>query len=275
MLRRGNSIIVPLMQIGCSQKSVLSSSEGLAETASSFLLISSPKKIPYSAIMKLTKYGWPQVLICPAAILTAMLLCLFAGPFILPKWAILTLELILATTLLWILYFFRDPSRKIPPDKNILLSPADGKITDIEKVENDYIGSNAIRIGIFLNIFDVHINRAPCNVKVLNIFYKKGSFKNAANPASGRTNESNDLLLVRTDEPKDKIVVRQISGAIARRIVCKTAAGQNLTGGQKFGMIKFGSRTEILLPDQSNIETFVKVGDKVRAGVTPLVKYIL
>jgi len=174
-----------------------------------------------------------------------------------------------------VLCFFRDPARRIPPDKNILLSPADGRITDIELLENDYIGSTAIKIGIFLNIFDVHINRAPCNVEVLNTQYKKGSFKNAANPVSGRINESNDLLLVRTDEPKDKIVVRQISGAIARRIVCKTAAGNSLTGGQKFGMIKFGSRTEILLPTQSNIKTLVKVGDKVKAGVTPLAKYIL
>ncbi len=225
--------------------------------------------------MKLTKYGWPQVLIYPVAILTIMLLCPYATAFILPKWSILTIELILSTTLLWILYFFRDPYRKIPLDKDILLSPADGKITDIEKVESDYIGSTAIKIGIFLNIFDVHINRAPCNAKVLNTYYKKGSFKNAANPASGRTNESNDLLLTRTDEPKDKIVVRQISGAIARRIVCKTAAGENLTGGQKFGMIKFGSRTEILLPARNNIETLVKTGDKVRAGVTPLARYIL
>lgn len=262
------------MQIDCSQKSVLSSSEGLAVLTSPFLLTSGPKKIPYVAIMKLTKYGWPQVLIYPIAILTIMLFCPYAAAFILPKWAILTIELILAITFTGVLYFFRDPDRKIPLDKDILLSPADGKITDIEQVENDCIGSTAIRIGIFLNIFDVHINRAPCNVEVLNTRYKKGSFKNAANPASGLINESNDLLLVRTDEPKEKIVVRQISGAIARRIVCKTAAGENLTGGQKFGMIKFGSRTEILLPARNNIETLVKAGDKVKAGVTPLARYI-
>lgn len=225
--------------------------------------------------MKLTKYGWPQVLIYPAVILAAMFFCLPAGVHLPTIWVLWIIEIIMAVILLGILSFFRDPNREILRDKNTIIAPADGKITDIELVENDYMDSKAFRIGIFMNIFNVHINRAPCNVKVLNITYKKGSFKNAAKPNAGRTNEANDLLLVRTDEPKDKIIVRQISGAIARRIVCKTATGQHLTGGQKFGMIKFGSRTELLLPAQKNIDTLVKVGDKVKAGITPLAKYIV
>ena len=142
-----------------------------------------------------------------------------------------------------------------------------------EPEKNDFIGEHAIRIGIFLSIFDVHINRAPCNAKVERISYKKGQHKNAASPQSQRVNESNDLCIIRTDSPKDRLIVRQISGAIARRIVCATKEGQELTGGEKFGMIKFGSRTELYVPARANIKCLVQTGDKVKAGVTPLVRY--
>ena len=93
------------------------------------------------------------------------------------------------------------------------------------------------------------------------------------NPQSGRVNESNDLWLCRTDEPKDRLIVRQISGAIARRIVCEARPGQNLAGGQLFGMIKFGSRTEIYMPARNDLQLFVKIGDKVKAGLTVVAKY--
>jgi len=238
---------------------------------------------------KLTKYGWPQTALFLAIVLPAMIVCLLVGVRVLPLWAVYSIEAILAIVLIYTLAFFRDPDRAVPADKNILLSPADGKITDIETIqENDFIGGGALRIGIFLSIFDVHINRAPCNVKVERITYKKGKYKNAANPQSGRVNESNDLGLVRTDKPQDRLVVRQISGAIARRIVCETRQGQKLAGGQKFGMIKFGSRTELYVPARVSrapsdeiqatryeIKCLVKIGDKVKAGLTPLVKYEL
>jgi len=175
-------------------------------------------------------------------------------------------------------------------------------------------GGAAIRFGIFLGIFNVHINRAPCNVRVEKITYRKGKYKNAMNPQSGRVNESNDLALVRTDIPKDRLIVRQISGSVARRIVCEKVEGQELTGGEKFGMIKFGSRTELYVParlsscvvrdalcgngltdldtkstekelksnsascavkkrTQYGIKCLVQIGDKVKAGLTPLVRY--
>jgi len=246
----------------------------------------------------LTKYGWPQVVIFPAAVLTAMIICPLASVGRVPLWATYSIEAILAVALIWGLTFFRDPYRAIQADKNILLAPADGKITDIEVVEeNDFIGGAAIRVGIFLSIFDVHINRTPCNVRIEKITYRPGKFKNAMNPQSGRVNESNDLALIRTDSPNDKLIVRQISGAIARRIVCQASEEQELTGGQKFGMIKFGSRTELYVParlsscvvrgaysegkntqyairnTQYEIKCLVKIGDKVKAGLTPLVKY--
>jgi len=222
----------------------------------------------------LTKYGLPQVVVFPAVILAAMGIFLPAGFSLLPVWAAVAIELVLAVIFFWVLAFFRDPDRCSPSETNLLLAPADGKITDIEIVKEDnFIGSEAMRIGIFLSIFNTHINRSPCNAKVEKITYKQGLYKNAANPRSGQVNESNDLYLVRTESPEDKLVVRQISGAIARRIVCKTSEGKNLAGGEKFGMIKFGSRTELYVPISDNFKCLVKKGDKVKAGITPLAKY--
>jgi phosphatidylserine decarboxylase len=222
----------------------------------------------------LTKYGWPQVVVFPAMVLTLMAASLLGAIAFLPLWAIISIEAIWAVVLIWALAFFRDPHRAVPADSNLLLAPADGKVTNIEVVkENGFIASDALRIGIFLSIFDVHINRAPCNVKVEEITYKQGKYKNAMSPKSGQINESNDLGLVRTDNPKERLIVRQISGAIARRIVCRTSEGQKLTGGEKFGMIKFGSRTELYLPARKNAKCLVQIGDKVKAGLTPLVRY--
>ncbi len=224
--------------------------------------------------ISLTKYGWPQVIVFPAAVVTAMVIYLLTGAKSLPLWVSLSVESILTAVLIFVLAFFRDPYRAVPPANNLLLAPADGKVTDIEIVEEaGHIGEPALRIGIFLSIFDVHINRAPCNVKVERITYRKGEYKNAMNPVSGRVNESNTLELVRTDSPNDKLIVRQISGAIARRIVCRTSRGRQLTGGEKFGMIKFGSRTELYVPAGENVKCLVRKGDKVKAGLTALIKY--
>jgi phosphatidylserine decarboxylase len=218
----------------------------------------------------LTKYGWPQAVVFPAIIIGAMIVCLL----VLPAGVLIGAEVILAVVLVWVLSFFRDPERAPPAGKNILLAPADGTICDIEVVdEKDFIGGKAMRIGIFLSIFNVHINRSPCDVKVEKITYKKGDYKDARNPQAGAVNESNDLWLIRTVEPKDRLIVRQISGAIARRIVCEAQEGQKLTGGQKFGMIKFGSRTELYLPSRDDIKCLVRKGDKVKAGLSILARY--
>ena len=229
--------------------------------------------------LALTKYGWPQVVVFPVIVLAVMIICLMIGILTLPLWATVSIEAFLSVVLVWVLSFFRDPYRHCPLDKNLLLSPADGRITNIEMVEeNNFVDGAALRIGIFLSIFDVHINRAPCNVKVERITYRNGRYKNAMNPQSSRVNESNELVLVRADEPKDKLIVRQISGAVARRIVCAASEGQELVGGEKFGMIKFGSRTELYVPApkglaRADVKCLVQIGDKVKAGITPLVKY--
>ena len=214
----------------------------------------------------LTKYGLPQVVIFPLIIAAIIIVCLAKD--------IISLAIIWAVVLIWVLSFFRDPERIPPADKNILLAPADGTIRDIEIVdENNFIGGKALRIGIFLSIFNVHINRSPCDAKVAKITYKKGKYVDARNPQAGAVNESNDLWLIKTCGPKDKLIVRQISGAIARRIVCRAKENQELAGGEKFGMIKFGSRTELYLPQQKNAKLLVKPGDKVKAGLSPLVRY--
>ncbi len=222
----------------------------------------------------MTKYGLPQVVVFPVLIIAAMIAVYHQGPRILPVWVIFTAESIFLVVLVWVLAFFRDPPRNIISGPNVILAPADGCVTDVETIDGDSVFEGpAIKIGIFLSIFNVHINRVPCAVKVDKITYKKGRYKNALNPESGRVNESNDILMTMLDAPKDPVLVRQISGAIARRIVCRAQPGQEFSGGRKFGMIKFGSRTELYIPVRQNVKCLVKVGDKVKAGLTVLLRY--
>jgi len=219
-----------------------------------------------------TRYGLPQLLIFPLIVLVLMVL-LFV--LIKPLWALVPAEVLLFLVFLWMLSFFRDPLRTIIPDENILYSPADGTITDIAEVSDSSLGVPALRIGMFLSIFNVHVNRSPCSVKIEKLSYKKGQFKNAMSGEAGRVNESNDITMVRLAEPKDRLLVRQISGAIARHIVCEASEGREYCQGEAFGMIKFGSRTELYLPAANvRYEVTVKIGDKVRAGLTPLVRYL-
>lgn len=222
----------------------------------------------------LTKYGWPQVVVYPVVVVIGMLVAALAGLGHAPAWALVAVELVLAAVLVWALMFFRDPHRQVPSDDTVLVAPADGKVTDIETLdETDFLAGPTLRIGIFLSIFNTHINRAPCNVTVEKISYRKGRYVNAMNPLSSKVNESNALVMVRTSEPMDRLVVRQISGAIARRIVCAAREDQPLARGEKFGMIKFGSRTELYVPASEYLQCVVHMGDKVKAGITPLVRY--
>lgn len=241
-----------------------------------FLLIEPTEEFSIANMrIPLTKYGWPQVVIYPAAVLVFMIVLWFGAHPTTPVWIVHYVEIALGVVFIWALSFFRDPEREVPQDKDILLAPADGKITDIETVdENEFIKGKAMRIGIFLSIFDVHINRSPCKVRVEKITYHEGKFLDARNLESGKANESNDLWLKKVEPPFDRLIVRQISGAIARRIVCKASEGEELVGGQRFGMIKFGSRTELYVPVSENVKCLVNVGDKVKAGLTPIIRYI-
>jgi phosphatidylserine decarboxylase len=222
----------------------------------------------------LTRYGLPEVVVYPAAVLSLMAAGGLFGPAWLPLWCIVAVEGIFSLILAWALMFFRDPHREPPHDDSLLLAPADGTITNVERVEDaEFIGGPALRVGIFLSIFNTHINRAPCDVRVESITHRPGKYLNAMSPQAGKVNESNNVAMIRTGHPQDRLLVRQISGAIARRIVCAAKEGQQLAGGEQFGMIKFGSRTELYLSASENVVCMVRIGDKVKAGITPLVKY--
>lgn len=170
--------------------------------------------------------------------------------------------------ILWtvfVIWFFRDPDRDIPSDENAIISPADGKVIIIGKVFEDRIlKAEAIKISIFMNVFNVHVNRAPASGKVLKIIYNHGKFFPADKDKASLENEQNALLI----ELKNgkRLVVNQIAGLIARRIVCYVKPEDGVEKGQRFGMIRFGSRLDIYIP--TDCRTNVKVGDKVSAGVS-------
>lgn len=221
----------------------------------------------------ITKYGTPQVVVFPLIVALLMVLAWFIVPSGL---AVVITEAVLLIVLGWVLAFFRDPQRKIVCDELTMVSPADGVVSDVGVVDDErFEGGKAFRVGIFLNIFNVHVNRAPCRVRVEGIEYKEGLFKNAMDPESAQVNESNAVTMVRLDEPADKLIVRQISGAIARRIVCVAKDGDELAAGERFGMIKFGSRTELYMPNREELKCLVNVGDKVKAGLTKVIRYTL
>ena len=230
----------------------------------------------------LTRYGFPQVALFPLMIIVVMLgwFCLsrkITGGCDCPANSFLTTwlpELLLLGVLVWVFSFFRDPSRTIVQDANLLLSPADGTIAAVETLDS-YPGFDGpvLRIEIFLSIFNVHINRMPCASKIGTVTYKPGKFLDARNTECSKVNEANEIEMFRTNEPKDRLLVRQISGAIARRIVCEAKTDQLFAAGEKFGMIKFGSCTELFVPVRDNLKSIATVGDKVKAGLTILARY--
>jgi phosphatidylserine decarboxylase len=180
----------------------------------------------------------------------------------------------LAVLLALVVYFFRDPARRVPQGVGLMVSPADGRIAEITEIEADpFIGGPAVRIGIFLSIFNVHLNRVPCASRVLSLQYVPGKFLNALKPESARENESMRIGLEESGPARRRLVVRQITGQFARRIVCSLRPGEALARGQKFGMIKLGSRTELILPAADGLEIVAEVGQKVLAGTSILARY--
>ena len=170
-----------------------------------------------------------------------------------------------AVTLAW-LAFFRDFARTIPRDPGIMVAPADGKVTDISRIDHHpAFNGPALRVGIFLSVLDVHVNRSPCAGTVLAMRYEEGEFLDARHPECGIRNQSNTILLGENGKPT--VVVKQIVGAIARRIITPIQIGEQLERGERIGMIAFGSRTELYLPDPERWEIRVKNGQHVRGGI--------
>ncbi len=175
-----------------------------------------------------------------------------------PAWAII--PVLLAAFFLW---FFRDPERAIPQDAGAVVSPGDGKVTDVSTVTLD--NEKQTRLSIFLNVFNVHVNRSPIAGVIRDVRYQRGQYLNAMNKASAELNEQN---IVTMESDGQKVVFKQIAGLLARRIVFYPKIGDRLERGQRVGLIKFGSRVDVLLDASALIN--VKIGDRVQGGATVL-----
>ncbi|MGW8256501.1 MAG: phosphatidylserine decarboxylase, partial [Thermoguttaceae bacterium] len=217
------------------------------------------ERLPFArwGLAELQLMGWPL-----------LALVLIAGIYL---WYLAFLPAIL---LCLVIYFFRDPARRVPVEPGLIVSPADGKIVEITRLEgDDFIGGPAVRIGIFLSIFNVHLNRAPVRSRVIALRYNPGRFFNALRKESALSNENVWIGLEEDSLPYRRLVVRQISGAFARRIVCNLRPGEVLSRGHKFGMIKLGSRTELILPESDDLKLEVRLGDRVKAGSSIIGKW--
>ncbi len=170
---------------------------------------------------------------------------------------------------LFVSYFFRDPERVVPADENIVVSAADGLVVGVEEMEEpDFKLGRMLRIAVFLSVFDVHVNRSPVAGQVKKTFHKPGEFLDVRHPESSIRNEFQAWLL---ETPRGPVAVRQIAGLIARRIVPWSKEGATLTRGERFGMIRFGSRTEVFLPLGCTV--LVKPGDRVEGAATPIARW--
>ncbi len=180
------------------------------------------------------------------------------------NWILAGVPIVLAAFFLW---FFRDPNRTIPAGEGLIVSPGDGLVTETASITTPE-GARQ-RISIFLSVFDVHVNRAPIGGVLSHVEYQKGKFLNAMNPASAERNEQN-LVTVRGQgaDAGFEVTFKQIAGLLARRIVFRCRQGQNVARGQRVGLIKFGSRVDVLLPARADLR--VKVGQRVKGGASVL-----
>ncbi len=219
--------------------------------------------------MTLTIYGikeWGLALIATLSIEAGATYLIYNNKYATCAWIVGGIVLVI---FLAFAAFFRNPRRQIPSNPLLLVSPADGTIKDIEVVEDFDMApftGKALRVGIFLSVFNVHVNRAPAAMTVETVHYREGEYLDARDSQATKRNEAMTIAGTATmGDTKFPLAVRQISGAIARRIVCPVKAGQTIKRGAIYGMIKFGSRTEIYLP-VDKFELNVKIGDKVNGG---------
>lgn len=202
----------------------------------------------------IAREGWLYTFLSVAA---AVLVGIFAGWWwSVPFWLVA----------IFVLQFFRDPPRDVPGDSNTVVCPADGRVLMVVPAEDPYLNRQAIKVSIFMNVFNVHSNRSPVDGEVVDAWYKPGSFFNAAIDKASLENERNALHL-RTPSGVDVTCV-QIAGLVARRVLCYVKPGDRLTRGQRFGFIRFGSRVDVYLPPGTRVR--VELGQKVYASSTVL-----
>ncbi|MBI1174799.1 MAG: phosphatidylserine decarboxylase [Sideroxydans sp.] len=201
----------------------------------------------------IAREGWPFLAI---AVAVAVLASYFCAAWSIPLWIIA----------LFVLQFFRDPPRPVPQDENAVLSPADGRIVKVERTRDEYLQRDAIKVSVFMNVFNVHSNRSPVDGTVQQLWYNPGKFVNADLDKASTENERNAVWL-KTADGQDVTSV-QVAGLIARRILCYVKAGDVLARGQRYGFIRFGSRVDVYLPLTATVK--VAIGDKVSATTTIL-----
>jgi phosphatidylserine decarboxylase len=199
----------------------------------------------------IAREGWPFL---AAAIVAAVVASWFAGWWSAPLWL----------AAVFVLQFFRDPARQVPGDARTVVSPADGRVVAVGRARDPYLDRDAIKVSVFMNVFNVHSNRSPVDGRVQKRWYNPGGFVNASLDKASAENERNALWL-RTPEGADVTCV-QIAGLIARRILCYVSEGDNLERGQRFGFIRFGSRVDIYVPQDAKL--VAALGDKVYATST-------
>ncbi len=204
----------------------------------------------------IAREGWPFLAL---AIIAALLATQFLGLWSIPFWIIAV----------FVLQFFRDPARIIPQDANAVLSPADGRIVVVGKAHDPYANREALKISVFMNVFNVHSNRAPVDGKIENVTYFPGKFVNADLDKASIENERNALVI--TAANGQTVTCVQVAGLIARRILCYVQASDVLARGQRYGFIRFGSRVDVYLP--LTARPLVTVGDKVSATETILAQF--
>ena len=211
-------------------------------------------------MVPLTRHGWRELLI------GSVVLAVVGTALGVAWWP---LALLVVPVLVFLFAFFRDPHRAVPTEQHAVVSPADGVVSDITHLDSDPLlgGEPSVRIGIFLSVFNVHVNRSPCDGVVDSVTYKRGKFINAMrHDQASDENESNTIVLAEPNGGRKMAVVKQIVGLIARRIVCTAAVGQTVHRGDRIGMIKFGSRTELTLAKWLEPELKVQVKQVVRGG---------
>lgn len=204
----------------------------------------------------IAREGWPYV---GATLAAAIAVTLFGGAWSIPFWIIAV----------FVLQFFRDPPRRVPTDAGIVISPADGRIVVVEKTQDPYANREALKISVFMNVFNVHSNRAPVDGRIETVQYFPGKFVNADLDKASTENERNALVI--TANSGQTVTCVQVAGLIARRILCYVKPGEELKRGQRYGFIRFGSRVDIYLP--TSAIPAVTVGEKVSATTTVLARF--
>ena len=199
----------------------------------------------------IAREGWPFLALATAL---AAVVTFFAGWWSVPLWVVTV----------FVLQFFRDPARAVPADPDAVLAPADGRVVVVGRAQDPWLERDALKISIFMNVFNVHSNRSPVDAEVLRVWYHAGAFLNAAIDKASLENERNALHL-RTPEGRD-ITCVQVAGLVARRILCYVKPGDRLARGQRYGFIRFGSRVDLYLP--ADAVPRVSVGDRVQASAS-------